>query len=225
VGVVLGFFSLLYLQHHSAEPEAAKVGEPPPQPGRADSPAGGFAGVGALTSSNFTTAPFNTAQVTPPAEVEEPQQPWEIAINGLLDSDDENDKVAAGLAALVPSLPLEGQVEAVQHMVNLLDDERYELARNMLLKPALHPSLREVVFADALDRPNSVKLPVLLALLGSPGHPLRAEAHSNLQVLLGSDLGDNPAVWAGPVGEFLAREAEEDAVAEDALSEGAETGQ
>jgi hypothetical protein len=95
----------------------------------------------------------------------------------------------------------------------------------MLLNPALHPSLREVVFADALDRPNTVKLPVLLALLGSPGHPLRPEAHSNLQVLIGSDLGDNPAVWAGPVGEFLAREAEEDAAVEDALSEGAATGQ
>ena len=209
---------MLYLQHHAAEPEPAKAGEVPSQPRRTDSPAGGFAGVGALTSSDFTTAPFNTAQVNPPAEEEVPQQPWEIAINNLLDSDDENDKVAAALAALVPSLPLEGQVEAVQHMVNLLDDERYELARNMLLNPALHPSLREVVFADALDRPNTVKLPVLLALLGSPGHPLRPEAHSNLQVLIGSDLGDNPAVWAGPVAEFLAREAEEDAAAEDALT-------
>lgn len=145
---------------------------------------------------------------------EEPMQPWEAAINRLLDSDEENDKVAAELAALAPTMPLEGQVEAVQHMVNLLDDEQYALARTMLLNPGLHPDLREVIFSDTLDRPNSIKLPILLALLGTAGHPLRAEAHTNLQAVVGRDLGQGSDPWVPVVQQFLAQEAAEEAEAE-----------
>jgi len=152
-------------------------------------------------------------------EFEEPEQPWEKAINQLLDSDEDNDKVASALAVLVPTLPLEGQVEAVQHMVNLLDDEQYELARNMVMNPGLHPDLREVLFSDILDRPNTVKLPALLALLGSPGHPLRTEAHTNLQAVIGQDLGESPMLWSQPVQAFLEREAAEEAEAEAELAE------
>ena len=142
------------------------------------------------------------------------EEPWEAPINALLDSDDENDVVAARLAALAPTLPLEGQVEAIQHVVNLLDDEQYELARNMALNPGLHPDVREVVFSDVLDRPNEVKMPVLLALLGQPGHPLAGEARQNLQAYVGRDLGPNPADWAAPVQALLAREAAEEAAEE-----------
>lgn len=144
----------------------------------------------------------------------EPEQPWEKAINQLLDSDEENEKVAASLAALAPTLPLEGQVEAIQHMVNLLDDEQYALAQNMVMNPGLHPDVREVLFSDVLDRPNNVKLPVLLTLLGSPGHPLRTEAHTNLQAVIGQDLGESPMLWSQPVQAFLEREAAEEAEAE-----------
>jgi hypothetical protein len=152
-------------------------------------------------------------------EFEEPEQPWEKAINQLLDSDEENDKVAASLAALAPTLPLEGQVEAIQHMVNLLDDEQYALAQNMVMNPGLHPDVREVLFSDVLDRPNAVKLPLLLALLSSPGHPLRIEAHTNLQAAIGQDLGESPMLWSQPVQAFLEREAAEEAEAEAELEE------
>jgi hypothetical protein len=152
-------------------------------------------------------------------EFEEPGQPWEMAINQFLDSDEDNDKVAASLAALAPTLPLEGQVEAIQHMVNLLDDEQYALAQNMVMNPGLHPDVREVLFSDVLDRPNAVKLPVLLALLSSPGHPLRTEAHTNLQAVIGQDLGQSPMLWSQPVQAFLEREAAEEAEAEAELEE------
>ena len=148
-------------------------------------------------------------------------QPWEKAINNLLGSDNENDQVAASLAAMVPTLPLEGQVEAVQHMVNLLDDEQYGLAQNMVLNPGLHPELSEVLFSDVIARPNRVKLPVLVMLMDSPGHPLQVEAHTSLQEVLGQDLGDAPTSWAQPVQDFLAREAAEAALEETEASDAA----
>jgi hypothetical protein len=84
----------------------------------------------------------------------------------------------------------------------------------MLLNPATRPELREVLLADVLDRPNSVKLPVLLAVMAVPGHPSLAEAHRNLREVLGSDFGMSSAAWSGPVQTFLAREADEEAEAE-----------
>lgn len=186
----------------------------------------GFGATELMTSGSGASHGLDGFNVDPALNDEEPEQPWERAINRLLDSDDENDKVAAELAALAPTMPLEGKVEAIQHMVNLLEDEHYALARNMLLNPSLHPDLREVIFSDVIDRPNSVKLPVLVDLLGIYGHPLRAEAHSNLQVLLGSDLGDDPAVWSAPIQGFLANEAAEEAeemAAEEAMAAGGET--
>jgi hypothetical protein len=147
------------------------------------------------------------------------EEPWEAPINTLLDSDDENNVVAAKLAKLAPTLPLEGQVEAIQHMVNLLDDEQYELAGNMVLNPGLHPDLREVLFSDVLDRPNDVKMPLFLALLGQPGHPLGVDARQNLQAYVGRDLGPNPVDWTTTVRTMLAREAEEEAAGEASLTD------
>lgn len=177
--------------------------------------------VGGGFADGFAPAPdagfgsLSTSEAGASEEPEEPMQPWELSINKLLDSDDENNKVAAELAAILPTLPLEGQVEAVQHMVNLTEDDKYSLASNMLLNPAIHPDLRAVIWSDVLDRPNNVKMPVLLSLMNVPGHPSRSEAHLKLQEALGRDFGGDAALWSAPVQAFLAREAEEEAKAEE----------
>lgn len=179
-----------------------------------------------LADRGFADADFGAGPSRPfphggplAAEDDEPVQPWEKPINDLLDSDEENDVVAAKLAALGPGLPLEGHVESIQHMVNLLDDEQYKLASDMLMNPSLYPEVREVIFSDVLDRPNEVKVPALLALLGTYGHPLQFEAREKLQLLLGTDLGNDPVAWRGSVATFLARSAAEEAAAEAASDE------
>ena len=168
-------------------------------------------------ASGFTdlSATGFSGPAIPDEEPEAPMQAWELSINKLLDSDEENSKVAQDLASLIPTMPLEGQVEAVQHMVNLLEDDKYSLASNMLLNPAIHPDLRAVIWSDVLDRPNNVKMPVLLSLMNVPGHPARGEAHLKLQEALGRDFGGDAGLWSAPVQAFLAREAEEEAKAEE----------
>lgn len=189
----------------------------PPKSWR-DPEAGGFAAADDLMAGAGSPSWPGSGVVAEGAiRAEEPDQellPWELSINKLLDSDDENNKVAAELALILPTLPLEGQVEAVQHMVNLTEDDKYIVASNMLLNPGTHPELREVLLADVLDRPNSVKLPVLLAVMAVPGHPSLAEAHRSLREVLGSDFGISSAAWSAPVQSFLAREADEEAKAE-----------
>ena len=149
-----------------------------------------------------------------------PMQPWEAAINQILESDEENQQVATRLLALAPTLPSDGQVEAVQHMVNLTDDDNYQNAAAMLLNPATSEDVAEVIYSDVLNRPNNVKLPVMVSILRTPGHRLRDETLSTLQIFLGEDLGDNPEAWNASVQTFLAREAQEEAAA--ALEAGAQ---
>ena len=141
-------------------------------------------------------------------------QPWEAAINGILESDEENAQVAAKLQALVPTLPPDAQVEAVQHMVNLTDDESYQNAAAMLLNPATSPEVAEVIYSDVLNRPNTVKLPLMVSVLRTPGHRLRGETLSTLQIFIGEDLGDNPEAWNVAVQNYLVLEGQEAAAAE-----------
>jgi hypothetical protein len=155
--------------------------------------------------------PSETMTMQSGASAEPPSAPWENSIDQLLNSEAENEKVAAELAALLPSLPTEGRMEAVQHMVNLLEDQQYELAMRLLLDPSLHPDQREVIFTDVLDRPESVKLPALLSLLANPGHPLHEDARRMLRDAVGNDFGSDPAAWEAAVQILVAQEAAEEA--------------
>jgi len=192
-----------------APPRGAVAGTPPPRALPVDT---GFVGSGLGAGTSFPR-PASAGGAAAAAN-DETMAAWEKPISVLLDSDDENEEVAVKLAALGPTLPLEGYVECIQHMVNLLDDEQYKLATDMLMSPSLQPEVREVIFSDVLDRPNEVKVPALLALLGSFGHPLQGEAREKLQLLIGSDLGDNPVAWQVAATTFLARSAAEEQAAE-----------
>jgi hypothetical protein len=140
-------------------------------------------------------------------EVSEVQEaPWEATINAILEAPDDNNQVVLRLAALVPTLPPDGQVEAAQHMVNLLDDENYQTALQMLLNPGMPREVQEVIYSDILNRPNTVKLPAMTALIGAPAHGLREEALNTLQIFVGQDLGNNPLAWKSAVDEFLRQE-------------------
>jgi len=132
---------------------------------------------------------------------------WEAPINSILESAEDNDTVAMRLNALGPSLPLDGHLEATQHMVNLLSDESYQPALQKLVNPATPPEVMEVIYSDVLNRPNAVKLPVLINLLAVPGHPLRGEALDTLQIFVGRDLGNDTQAWSAAVQEFLRAEA------------------
>jgi len=136
---------------------------------------------------------------------------WEAPINTILESAEDNDTAAMKLDALAPTLPLDGQLEAAQHMVNLLGDDNYQIALQKLVNTATPTDVMEVIYSDVLNRPNAVKLPALVNVLNVPGHPLRAEALETLQIFVGRDLGNDTQAWSAAVQEFLQKEAQEDA--------------
>jgi hypothetical protein len=84
----------------------------------------------------------------------------------------------------------------------------------MLLNPATSPEVAEVIYSDVLNRPNTVKLPLMVSVLRTPGHRLRGETLSTLQIFIGEDLGDNPEAWNVAVQNYLVLEGQEAAAAE-----------
>ena len=205
-------------------PENAAPNAPPETPGTGASPraaaslpdGGGFADdtLSRPFPAEAVAADGAAAQADADEAMDPPIEPWEAAINQILESDEENQQVAMRLIALAPTLPPDGQVEAVQHMVNLTDDDNYQSAAAMLLNPATSEDVAEVIYSDVLNRPNNVKLPVMVSILRTPGHRLREETLSTLQIFIGEDLGENPEAWNAAVQNYLMLEAQEEAAAE-----------
>lgn len=144
--------------------------------------------------------------------VEEPvvfEEAWQRTINSILTDDAEPSLLSGRLAVALPGMPLEGQLEAAQHMVNLLADEDYATAETVYFSPSMAEPVRRLVFEDFMNRPNTLKLPLLVRTLRESGHPLRTEAIENLQVYLGRDEGADWTRWDAAVREALDRERRE----------------
>ena len=68
---------------------------------------------------------------------------------------------------------------------------------------AVAADVREVLFSDLLNRPNSIKLAWLLEVARTPGLDQAAEAKDTLEVFLGEDYGANWNVWSDKIRVWL----------------------
>ena len=167
-----------------------------------------------VDASSFSSSPVSqenqaTQILNPPAAADGEGGSWQQVIQGILMNDGEPAMLSGRLASALPGLPLEGQMEAAQHMVNLLADEEYGTAEKVYLNPAMPEPVRRLVFEDFMNRPNSLKLPLLVRTLRETGHPFRNEALENLQVYIGRDEGEDWSRWDAVVRETLDKERRE----------------
>jgi hypothetical protein len=135
-----------------------------------------------------------------------PDREWGVVINSILTDAAETSILSKRLAEVLKEFPLEGQLEAAQHMVNLLGDEDYFTAETVFFDNSISHQVRGVIFEDLMSRPNYVKLPLLVKTLRDFSHPLRREALENLQVYTGQDKDLDPQGWDLVVSEFLDKE-------------------
>ena len=59
---------------------------------------------------------------------------------------------------LLPQLPEEGQEEAAEHLANLLPDDQYAAAGQMLTNLKTTEPVMDVLMSDLLNRPNTLKM-------------------------------------------------------------------
>lgn len=120
------------------------------------------------------------APVDPNAKIAD----WEQRIDDVLTGQEDETLKARKLLAVFDRLPEDGQVEAAQHISNLLPDEEYaELAKH-LKDPKTPDAVLEVLMTDVLNRPNQLKLDALFDVARTPNHPKAGEALDVLEVFL-----------------------------------------
>jgi hypothetical protein len=120
---------------------------------------------------------------------------WEEKIDDIVGSDEPDTNKVKQLFALFPKLPEDGQEEAAQHLSNLVDDDEYAQLGALLKNDKLPEGVLDELLADALNRPNSLKLPALLDVASDPNHAKRDEAKDLLELYLGEDYGTDWNVW------------------------------
>src|SRR5690606_11345713 len=95
------------------------------------------------------------------------------------------------LFAMYPTLDKDGKEEVAQHLSNLVEDEQYGPLAEILLDPTQPADVLDLLFADVLNRANTIKLPMFLGMARTPTHPNREEALELLELFLDEEYGEN----------------------------------
>jgi hypothetical protein len=121
---------------------------------------------------------------------------WEETLDALLrDAGGEPSAKAKQLLELLPRFPEAGQTEAAQHIANLLADEDYPAFGAWFTNTNTAVKVQEVILADLLNRPNAIKLPLLLEAARTPQHAKAGEAKDLLELYLEKDYGADWGLW------------------------------
>lgn len=124
------------------------------------------------------------------------------AIDRVLRSETSEAHKARELLELLPRLPPEAQPEALGHALNLLPDDEFARVRPWLA-PGIPAPLAALALGETANRPEPIKLPMLLDLVRDPRHPLHAEARLLLLPYVGLERIDDPDQAALGVRRYL----------------------
>jgi len=128
---------------------------------------------------------------------------WEDRVDRILGDDSEVGEKARKMLELFPHFPEAGQVETAQHIANLLADEEYPKFGSYLTNSHTPTSVQDVILADVLNRPNGIKLPLLLETARNPDNAKAAEAKEMLELYLEDDYGTDWNKWQQKMESWL----------------------
>jgi hypothetical protein len=149
------------------------------------------------------TPPEPTVAVESPATDTNVIADWEEKVDQLLTSPGESNAKAKELMCIFPRLPEAGQIDSVQHLVNLTSDENYTPLGGYLAQGNSSAEVLGELMDDLLNRPNSIKLPVLLEIARNPQHPESTNAREVLTFYLDEDYGDNWTLWGQKLAAWM----------------------
>jgi hypothetical protein len=153
----------------------------------------------ATNTTNATVAPGQVAE----------SDDWEEKIDDILGVESDTDlQKSRKLLALMPKLPAEGQLEAITHAANLVDDEHYAPLGQLVTNPLTSEAVLDVLMSDLANRTNTVKLSTYLQVARQPKHPMAEEARTLLELYLDEDYGNDWIAWDKAIQEWLRAEQE-----------------
>jgi len=128
---------------------------------------------------------------------------WEERVDGIISPEGDEKEKAKKLIDIFPHLPPDGQEEVAHHLSNLVADEDYAPLSNFVTNSALPEAVLDVFVEDVFNRPNGIKLPLLLDIAQDPQHPRSAEAKDVLELFLEEDFGSDWTKWQAKMDQWL----------------------
>ena len=176
-------------------------------------PDGKAAGV-ATEVTNDSSAPETTSQ-TPrafrhrdrsksDATASDPMDVWDKQIDAILDSKATDTVIADKLLELYPRVPAEGQADLVLEIAPRISNENYSKLSNIMTNSSSPEDVIETLLTDLIDRPDKLRLPLLLDLARVKENPKSGDAHDLLEVIIGEDYGEDWDQWSKKVAEYIA---------------------
>jgi hypothetical protein len=153
--------------------------------------------------SSQTSRDAETVTVPKASKNDEPIPVWETQIDNVLRSNVGEAQTAQILLNMLPTLPEDGQVEAANHIANLLPDANYNQVKPVLLNPNTSEDVLSVFFTDLMNRDDQTKLRTFLDIAKVPNHPFHEEALSDLEIYVGDDYGTDWTKWNAAVEKYL----------------------
>jgi hypothetical protein len=128
---------------------------------------------------------------------------WDDKVNDILGPEGDEKEKAKKLIDLFPHLPPDGQEEVAHHISNLVADEDYAPLSQFVTNSALPEAVLDVFVEDVFNRPNAIKLPLLLDIAQDPQHPRAGEAKDVLELFLEEDFGSDWTKWHAKMDQWL----------------------
>lgn len=150
------------------------------------------------------TAPANTPIMAQPTPME-PQElePWEKDLDAALDDNLSDEQSVTKILTLYPTFPEDGKIEAVEYLVDLVEDKDYSKIEPLLYDKTAPEEVLETLIDDLYGREEYVQLPAMLKIMQDPSHPLYEDAKENLADYLEQDYGNDLAKWQAGVDNYL----------------------
>ncbi len=148
----------------------------------------------AQPAPEHATEPTITISAAAPGELPA-KEDWGDKISNILTEDTEHPQKCKDMLALYPDLPDDGKLEIVQHLNNLIENENYAAMGKILIDPKTPAAVGEAILNDLFNRPGSLKIPLMLQIARTPGHPMAETARENLVLFLEEDHGTDWAQW------------------------------
>ena len=178
----------------------------PPPPAKATAPRqASAAAAAAITSADPGSA--ITATSSGPlglASAPAPVVAWEDRLDQLLTAETDNATTVRGLVSSMRQLPPEAQEQYAAHAVNLCGDGQFGLLGEIYLNAQTPQAVTETIFSDLLNRPDTIKLPLLAKTLRNAAHPMAGRAEEILRTYIALEPGTIPPNgWEQAVDAYL----------------------
>ena len=180
----------------------------PPPPAKPPAPRqASAAAAAAITSADPGSA--NTATSSGPlglASAPAPVVAWEDRLDQLLTAETDMATTVRGLVSSMRQLPPEAQEQYAAHAVNLCGDGQFGLLGEIYLNVQTPQAVTETIFSDLLNRPDTIKLPLLAKTLRNAAHPMAGRAEEILRTYIALEPGTIPPNgWEQAVDAYLKR--------------------